>query len=83
MSGTQLINLKEVKPGMLIIHQGKTWRASVNKGDKLYIHTLHEAKPIKDLTVEVITDKYSDEINLATERENEQISWDEFRGNYT
>lgn len=30
----------------------------------------------------IIEDEIREQINLAAERGNEQISWDEFRGNY-
>jgi hypothetical protein len=39
---------------MLVMHHGKPWRAAVNKDGKLHIHTLTEAKPLKDLLVDIV-----------------------------
>lgn len=58
MYGTQTLIRQCVTPGMLVIHQGRTWRASANIGGKLFIHTLYEAKPIRDLLVEVVLNRF-------------------------
>jgi hypothetical protein len=55
--GTQEVIRQCVAPGMLVKHQGKTWRASVNKGGKLYLFNLYEAIRITDLMVEIFLDK--------------------------
>lgn len=43
-----------VLPGMLVMHHGKQWRVAVNSKGKLHIHRACEAKPLKDLTVDIV-----------------------------
>lgn len=54
--GTQTITRQDVTPGMLIIHEGKTWTASANTNGNLYIRRLSEAKRINDSEIEVFLD---------------------------
>ncbi|MBE0395326.1 hypothetical protein ILP74_07570 [Citrobacter amalonaticus] len=54
MQDTLTVIRQCVTPGMLVIHHGKPWRASVNKDGKLHIHTLTEAKTLKDLLVDIV-----------------------------
>lgn len=54
--GTKTITRQNVTPGMLVIHDGKTWKASANINGNLYIHRLSEAKRINDYEVEVYLD---------------------------
>lgn len=42
-----------VRPGMLIRHEGKTYKASANKKGKLYLFSLTETKRISDIFVHV------------------------------
>ncbi|MEL4017021.1 hypothetical protein [Dryocola clanedunensis] len=56
MYNTQTVIRQCITPGMLVMHQGKPWRAAVNKNGKLHIHRPFEAKQLKDLTVEIVLD---------------------------
>lgn len=53
MYGTQEISRETVIPGMLVRHEGKTYKASANKGGNLYLFSLTERKRISDEYVEV------------------------------
>lgn len=55
--GTQEVIRQCVTPGMLVKHEGKTWRASANTGGKLYLFNLTESKRISDLMVEVLLNR--------------------------
>ncbi|EIY5055141.1 cell division protein FtsZ [Klebsiella variicola] len=51
--GTTIIKRKHVKPGMLVKHAGKTWRASANVDRGLYLDSLAVKTRINDESVEV------------------------------
>jgi hypothetical protein len=53
MQITQNFILADVKPGMLVSHNGKTYRASANTNGKLYLFNLTERKRITDEFVKV------------------------------
>lgn len=57
MNITQEILRTDVRPGMLIRHRGKTWRASANTRGKLYLHSLYEATSTSEQFVQVCIDK--------------------------
>ena len=53
MYGTQEVIRACVRPGMVVIHDGKTYQASANKNGKLYLFNLTESKRINDMFVEI------------------------------
>lgn len=55
---TQEVIRDAVRPGMLVRHKGKTWRASANTRGKLYLHSLHEATSTDEQFVQVCIDKF-------------------------
>ena len=54
MYGTQEVIRAVVKPGMLVKHEGKTYKASANTKGKLYLYSLTEQKRITDCFVEIL-----------------------------
>lgn len=56
MYNTQTVIRQCITPGMMVIHDGKPWRAAVNKNGKLHIHRPFEAKPLYDLIVDIVID---------------------------
>lgn len=57
MYGTKLVNRYDVKPGQLVKFQGKTWTASANTPNALYLRSLADATRTTDDQVEVIITK--------------------------
>lgn len=58
MYGTRKLPRADVRPGMTIIHQKRTWKASANPQDKgLYVFTLFEKIKITDEFIEVVLGK--------------------------
>ena len=53
MCRTQEVSREKVTPGMLVKHEGKTYKASANTNGKLYLFTLTESKSISDDIVEI------------------------------
>lgn len=51
--GTQEMNCASVEPGMLVRHDGKTYRASANTDGNLYLFRLYEQKRVSDCVVDV------------------------------
>ncbi|HEF0022014.1 TPA: cell division inhibitor protein [Citrobacter amalonaticus] len=45
-----------VRPGMLIRHDGLTWKAGANTRGKLIIHTMQQSSIIKDCFVNILLD---------------------------
>lgn len=41
-----------------------------------------DEKAFTEIMLDMIEDEVCEQINLAAERGNEQVSWEEFRGNY-
>lgn len=39
-------------------------------------------KAFAEIMLDIISDEVCDQINLAVERDNEQVSWAEFKGDY-
>ncbi|EGT4370530.1 cell division inhibitor protein [Cronobacter sakazakii] len=54
--GTLEVNRGCVKPGMLVMHKNRIWKASANFGGKLYLKTLSEATRTEALTVSILLD---------------------------
>ncbi len=52
--GTTFIPRQNVKPGTLVKHAGKTWRASANVDKGLYLDSLSVKTRINDESVEVL-----------------------------
>ncbi|MDF7681229.1 hypothetical protein PT300_11795 [Enterobacteriaceae bacterium ESL0689] len=59
---TQTVIRGCVRPGMLIKHDGKTYRASANKNGKLYLFNLTETKRITDVFVEVCINSHGEPV---------------------
>lgn len=57
MYGTKLISRSDVKPGQLVKFQGKTWTASANTQNALYLRSLVDATRTTEDQVEVIITK--------------------------
>ncbi|MDZ7320718.1 cell division inhibitor protein [Kosakonia sacchari] len=54
--GTQQVIRACIRPGMLIRHEGLTWKAGANTRGKLVISTLRGSKCLKDFFVDVLLD---------------------------
>lgn len=52
--GTMHIIRQCVAPGMLAMHQGRTWNVSAVRGRNVYLRTLRETTRITDCLVEVL-----------------------------
>lgn len=59
MFGTKLVKRSEVKPGQLVKFKGKTWTASANRPNALYLKSVIEATRTTDDEVEIIITKAS------------------------
>ena len=57
MYGTKFVNRSDVKPGQLVKFQGKTWTASANTPNALYLRSVVIATRTTDNEVEVIITK--------------------------
>ena len=62
MYGTKLVNRRDVKPGQLVRVQGKTWTASANTQNALYLKSLTAACRTTQDEVEVIITRAKDAI---------------------
>lgn len=62
MYGTKLVNRRDVKPGQLVRVQGKTWTASANTQNALYLKSLMAASRTTQDEVEVIITRTKDAI---------------------
>jgi hypothetical protein len=56
MNMTRVVSRSEVKPGMLVKHKGKIWRASVNIKQGLYLHSVSDFLKYTHHQVEIILD---------------------------
>lgn len=54
--GTLAVQRCCVVPGMLVRHEGKTWKAGVNRKGKLILSSLSDSKVINDNEVEILLD---------------------------
>lgn len=54
--GTQEVIRACVAPGMLVRHEGRTWKAGANHKGKLVLFSAHCNKLIKDEAVEILLD---------------------------
>lgn len=54
--GTQPVIRACVAPGMLVRHDGLTWRAGISRKGKLVLSSLSGSKLIKDSEVEILLD---------------------------
>lgn len=54
MYGTETVTTQNVELGTLVIHDGRTWRASANTNGYLYLQTVSEVKRIRDSVVDVV-----------------------------
>ncbi|OAT32035.1 hypothetical protein M975_1927 [Buttiauxella brennerae ATCC 51605] len=43
---------------------------------------LWDEKAFTELMLDMVEDEITEQVNLAAERGNEQVSWQEFAGNY-
>lgn len=62
MYGTKTVKREEVKPGQLVRHNGKTYTASAQRPNALYLKSLAGATRTTEELVEVIITKASDAI---------------------
>ena len=60
--GTKLVSREDVRPGQLIKFKGKTWTASANTANALYVRSAFEMTRICEKDVELIITKASDVI---------------------
>lgn len=60
MYGTKEVKREDVKPGQLVRFQGRTWTASAQRPNALYLKSLMAATRTTEEMVEVIITKASD-----------------------
>lgn len=60
MYGTKIIERRDVKPGQLVRFMGKTWTASANLPQGLYLRSISGSTRVTTESVEVIITKASD-----------------------
>lgn len=54
--GTQAVIRSCVVPGMLVRHDGRTWKAGISRKGKLVLASLSDSKLIDDKEVEILLD---------------------------
>lgn len=54
--GTQAVIRACVVPGMLVRHDGRTWKAGISRRGKLVLSSLSDSKLIEDNEVEILLD---------------------------
>lgn len=62
MYGTKSVSRSEVKPGQLVRFMGKTWTASANLPQGLYLRSISESTRVTTEAVEIVITKVKDAI---------------------
>ena len=62
MYGTKSVNRRDVKPGQLVRFMGKTWTASANLPQGLYLRSVSASTRVTTDSVEIIITKARDAI---------------------
>jgi len=62
MYGTKSVDRRDVKPGQLVRFMGKTWTASANLPQGLYLRSVSESTRVTTDSVEIIITKARDAI---------------------